>query len=168
VKERYFACLECVEHINAGFRWGYWTLEQPGIVRCGQAVDIDAVMSAQDFWQSDAAPLQDLLPAVRRFLLFHQDHDLVFGEVENFMDWDDRQSPRYFIQWLDVLNTKPEGYTPRDFVHRLGFRNWSQVLDYVKTPENTPYWWDSWPDETTSPIAVAKTTFESLVAELKE
>jgi hypothetical protein len=168
VKERYFACLDCVEHITTGYRWGYWTLEQPGIVRIGQPVDMDAVMGAEEYWQSDAAPLQDLLPSIRRFLLFHQDHDLIFGEVENFMDWDNRESPRYFIQWMDVLNTSAERFAPRDFVHRLGFRDWSEVLEYVKTPENVPYWWDSWPDEATSPIAVAKATFESLVADLKE
>jgi hypothetical protein len=168
VKERYFACLECAEHINAGYRWGHWTLEEPGIVRIGQPVDIDAVMGAEEFWNSDAPALQEILPAIRRFLLFHQDHELIFGETESFMDWDDRESPRYFIQWLDVLNNSPEGYAPRDFVHRLGFREWSEVLEYVKTPENVPYWWDDWPDDTTSPIAVARATFEALVAGLEE
>jgi hypothetical protein len=47
---RYFACADCKQYIDAGYRWAYWLLEHPGIVRLGEPVSASAVLATADYW----------------------------------------------------------------------------------------------------------------------
>ena len=46
-----FACLDCKSYIDSGYRWCYWTLEDPGIVKQGQPISVPAVLAATEYWR---------------------------------------------------------------------------------------------------------------------
>ena len=164
MNDLFFACQDCREYIDAGYRWCYWTLEEPGIVIKGQPINVSDVLNAKAYWTVDAEWLEDLLPRVSQFLLAHKAHNIVYGNSEDFMEFDDLTRSDSFLDWINILNDRPDGFKPRDFVERLGFQTWSQVLDYVKDSANQPYWWHSWPNPEESPIHAARIKFESLAA----
>jgi len=66
---RYFACTDCKKYIDAGYRWAYCMLEDPGIVRLDETVSASAVLAAAEYWlpppeeQSDWL-MQRILPGV--------------------------------------------------------------------------------------------------------
>jgi hypothetical protein len=86
---RYFACADCKQYIDAGYRWAYWLLEHPNIVTLGEPVSFSAVLAAADYWkpppdeQSDWL-MQQILPGVRRFLADHSGHKVLYLEEEHF------------------------------------------------------------------------------------
>ena len=81
---RYFACRACGLCIDAGYRWAWSELEEPGIVRRREPVDVAAVERADAYWRGAErnAWLAGLLPAVRAFLREHARHDPVYGDDE--------------------------------------------------------------------------------------
>jgi len=88
MNNRYFACPACREYIDAGYRWAYWQLEDPGVVTENEVIDVAKVLACEGYWNVPAdewsEPLTDrLLPAVRRFLETHRDHWVFYlnGEV---------------------------------------------------------------------------------------
>jgi hypothetical protein len=92
---RGFACIECKILIDSGYRWGYWQLEDRGIVTLGRPVEIPKVLDCEEYWNfsvEDPAPggyLQTLMPEVRRFLVEHGSHTIVFGEAGDFAGFQD-------------------------------------------------------------------------------
>lgn len=74
-----FACSECRVFIDAGYRWAFCELEEPGIVSKNEAVNVAAVLGARTYW---AAPndeeskwlTEKVLPAVKLFLEEHRNH----------------------------------------------------------------------------------------------
>lgn len=139
----YFACRTCKTYHDCGYRWCYWTLEEVGIVERGKPVDLGAVLNASEYWNGaeTEAWLRKLLPKVRFFLDKHKDHDLIYGEDYHigFMpvtdrDWD-------YLDWMNEDQTPSFDLKPRDFVEKLGFRDWKQVTEYVTTLERKPTWW---------------------------
>lgn len=85
----YFACADCKRYIDAGYRWAYWQLQHPGIVRVGEAVSPSAVLAAGDYWSPPRDEhsdwlLREVLPAVRRFFTEHREHRLLFLQEEHF------------------------------------------------------------------------------------
>ena len=84
---RGFGCLDCRELIDSGYRWGYWQLEETGIITLGERVKIYDVLACAPYWNfSDEGPspggwLEELMPAVHAFLLRHGDHVVMFGET---------------------------------------------------------------------------------------
>lgn len=79
----YFACPRCRSYIDAGYRWAYWALEEPGVVKETENVQVDRVFAASDYWNIDdssqSAWLRDgVLPKVRKFLLEHHAHTILY------------------------------------------------------------------------------------------
>jgi hypothetical protein len=86
---RYFACADCKQYIDAGYRWAYWLLEHPGTVRLGQEVSEAAILAASDYWQPPPNEqsdwlVQQVLPRVRLFFAGHSGHKLLYLEEEHF------------------------------------------------------------------------------------
>jgi len=88
---RFFVCDDCKQYIDAGYRWAYWLLEHPEIVRLGETVNTPAIFAASDYWQPppeerSAWLVDEILPAVRQFLLAHTAHSLRYVESEHLDD----------------------------------------------------------------------------------
>jgi hypothetical protein len=84
VNDRYFACRSCGLCIDAGYRWGYLELEEPGTVR-RQVVVVAVGERADGYWRGteESAWLATLLPRVREFLGEHRTHNLIYGDVKD-------------------------------------------------------------------------------------
>ena len=141
MNERYFACRNCHNYIDAGYRHCYWTLEHPGIVERNKPVNVPAVLVATDYWyDANGVEWIDGAAEIRPFLLRHQSHDLIFGESEDIglvpmYDGDYR-----FLDWLDEGEKWPEP-TVRWFYERLNLRTWEQVRQYAESNDRRPWWW---------------------------
>lgn len=140
MNEVYFACTECREIVDAGYRWAYWSLEVPGVVERSQPVSVDAVFGASEYWNSTEEPtprwlMEDVLPRVRSFLERHRAHAIVYGDVEQILGGDLDQ----LMDWLDVSHL-PE-CTPRYFVEVLHLRSWDEVTAWLNRANPTPWWW---------------------------
>ncbi len=46
----FFACIDCKIYIDAGDRWAYWELEEPGTVSRTKTVNIERVLAAEKYW----------------------------------------------------------------------------------------------------------------------
>lgn len=87
----YFVCVDCNSYMDAGYRWAYWTLEHPGVVRRGEAVPVPSVLNAEEFWnpppeERSAWLTREVLPSVRCFLEEHRDHALLFLEEDDIFE----------------------------------------------------------------------------------
>jgi len=83
----YFACPNCRVYIESGYRWAYWTLEEPGIVQQPETVLVDRVLSATKYWNIDGSPesawlREKVLPKVRVFLQNHRDHAVAYVDED--------------------------------------------------------------------------------------
>ncbi|MGO8673466.1 MAG: hypothetical protein ACLQVD_19160 [Capsulimonadaceae bacterium] len=154
MKDRYFACRSCRCCIDAGSRFTYWTLEEPGVVVPGAPVDADAVLAYKNYWAGveEADWLAVLLPRVREFLTIHRAHDLVYGESAQVGYAVDA------FEWLEEIDYISLA-TPRWFVERLHFHDWAQVMEFVEQCGDQPWWWDM-----KDVYANARDTFERVAA----
>jgi len=128
VNNLYFACTECKIFVDAGYRWAYWNLAEPGVVDSRMDVDVERVLNAADYWAPPHEPnsnwlYDDVLPSVRQFLSDHRRHRIVF--------WESNDLPGdYLLEWLQI------GYCPlptaRFFAETLRLRDWAAVLNYDK------------------------------------
>jgi len=158
----YFACCDCQIYIDAGYRWAYWKLEEPGVVTRGKVINVDAVLAAQSYWNPPQEEkshwlYEKVFPPLRTFLHEHTDHRIVFGEDEEFAPFDDG----YFLDWMQIgYLMKP---TPRYLVEVLGLETWEQVDEYMQEQRFTPAWWEVtwWGDP--SPHEKGRLKFEQLV-----
>ncbi len=80
-----FACPNCRVYIDAGYRWAYWLLEDPGVVIPNGGVDVEAVLAREDYWNPPEEERSEwlcerVLPAVRRFLADHRAHGIVYTD----------------------------------------------------------------------------------------
>jgi len=154
----YFACSDCKVYVDAGYRWASWWLEEPGVVRRGSPVSVDAVLSARNYWspaRTDSADwlYSEVLPSVRRFLEEHKSHNLLFGNTSDFLTGEADLLDWMQVGFLPVL-------LPRYFVERLGFKTWDQVASFISRQDSTPWWWMlEWDDL----HAKAKRKFQELV-----
>ena len=84
----FFYCRNCRTYTDAGYRWCLYTLEKPGILRRGKPIDVDRVLGAQEYWSGGGAKwlTKELLPEIKNYLSQHREHDLCYGEQENFID----------------------------------------------------------------------------------
>src|SRR2546430_914435 len=84
----YFICMDCKIFQDAGYRWAYWTLEHAGIVQRGKTISLNALLSAEEYWnpprdETSDWYYKDIFPSVRLFLQKHKDHQLIFGEKDD-------------------------------------------------------------------------------------
>ena len=135
----YFACRDCKNYIDAGYRWPVSTLFQNRVDGFPLDVHPQEVLSHAEYWSGATGHpyLAAVLPAARRFLLAHQDHDLVFGDAESFMNFDDPAN--LHLEWLDEASLdEPSLQTlclePRYFAEHpaLRYSSWEQVEAYCR------------------------------------
>src|SRR5947209_7404288 len=103
---RWIGCDRCKKYVDAGYRWAYWMLEEPGIVKPGEPVDLSALLSQHEFWNptpdEDSSWLtEQVLPTLKHFLNKHRDHglryvesDMVWDPEGRFADWAEDESGR--------------------------------------------------------------------------
>lgn len=98
---RYFACRVCKTYTNAGYRWAYWHLEHPGLVRPNMLVEVPLISQANDYWHppggADSRWLYErVFPTVKKFLSEHCDHGIIFVESGDFFALED------FDSWVEL------------------------------------------------------------------
>jgi hypothetical protein len=161
VNNIYFACRNCRVFVDAGYRHAYWTLEEPGIVARTTGVDVETVIATEPYWQADGAEwLIKLLPAVRQFVEAHREHEVWFGDAQEFGITPMFKGDYRLFEWLMDAGFVYEEL-PRYYVERLGLRRWDQVVEHISTSENRPWWWLD--EEYTD---AAREKFVALVTEL--
>jgi hypothetical protein len=133
----YFACAVCRAYIDAGYRHAYRELEETGIVRRSNPVDTSAVLAARDYWNVDADWLIQLLPAVRRFLEQHAEHEVRFGDIE---DIPIPSVANGLFDWVMEAGFALEEL-PRYYFERLGLRTWDEVTEHIRSSKHQPGWW---------------------------
>jgi hypothetical protein len=145
VNELYFRCETCKRFVEAGYRWAYATLVEPGVVHADDyvtggtslpAVSAEAVLGAAPYWQVAAqdALLAQQLDRVRTFLLHHGKHTLSFGDIHRL------HRPAH--EWLSWLSEDGEtAPLPRYFAEVLKLKSWADVESHVRTLRVPPWWW---------------------------
>ncbi|MEM0914096.1 MAG: hypothetical protein AAGK09_05740 [Planctomycetota bacterium] len=111
MNDRYFAAQTSRQYIDAGYRWAYGELEEPGHITLGKLIDVDRVMAVESYWippkENASVWLEELLPKVRRFLDEHRDEPIVYCLDDTI--WDERDDG---IDWQQV-DTQPSEATIR-------------------------------------------------------
>ena len=158
MNDLYFACRSCKTYIDAGYRWAYWTLEHPGVVRRGEPVQIAELLNASEYWagRTDSERLEQILIDVRNFLTQHGTHDLVFDEEESFRPIEETGG---FLDWREVGAEGSSDLSPQDFAE-LGLKDWDDVVAHVSKLKNKPWWWN---DSEFHFQKLARGKFESLI-----
>ena len=128
--------------VDAGYRWAYWKLEQPGIVARKQSVNLSSVTAAAPYWQPEPGLpskwlYDEVFPALKEFIRDHAEHHVVYGEYYDFLE-DEAD---------EILNWKQTGFlareSPRFWVENLHLRSWEAVVERVASHEdNEPWWWN--------------------------
>ncbi|MET3497527.1 hypothetical protein [Variovorax boronicumulans] len=133
----HFACLDCKNYIDAGYRWAATALFPEHWDRMPIAIAVEEVLACSKYWagEADHPYLATVLPAARRFLSKHAEHRLVYGDFEAFMDFDG--SGHSCFEWLDEDSlAEPSMQTiclePRYFAEHptLRYTSWTQVEGY--------------------------------------
>lgn len=135
----YFACMDCREMVDAGYRWAHWALERTGVVERLRPVTADAIFSAPAYWNASGEPdsewvSEEVLPRVRVFLEKHRNHRLTYGESEDICGAGDD-----VLGWLD--HSQLPMVTLRYLIEVLELRSWAEVLDWFKVSGHKPWWW---------------------------
>ena len=98
----YFACRECKDYIDGGYRWPVSTLYKDQWSNFPLTVSVDDVLAHAEYWSGETLHpfLAATLPAARAFLMAHRTHDLVFGDSESFLNMDDPTHSAF--DWLEL------------------------------------------------------------------
>jgi hypothetical protein len=79
--------------VDAGYRWAYWVLEDPGLVAIGERIDAPRLLACHEYWNpppDEQSPglIVEILPRVRRYLEAHRDHGVIYLEDDLVFDPD--------------------------------------------------------------------------------
>ena len=134
MNDLYFACTDCKIIADCGYRWAYWHLLHPGVVRLRERIDVRRVLEAKAYWNPPAEPesawLYDaVFPSIRTMLAEHGKHDLVCWEIDDRPDeW-----------WLDWLPLGPHPFpTARYLAETIKLQNWEEALAYLNASSLAP------------------------------
>lgn len=99
---RHFGCPRCRTYVDAGYRWAYWTLEEPGVAVMGEWIDVARLLACHEYWnpppdEQSHALVHETLPRVRRYVDAHRDHGLIYLEDDMVFDPD---GPCH--DWLEI------------------------------------------------------------------
>lgn len=87
MNDRLFACHKCRVYIDAGYRWAYWTIEDPGVVHLREVVNIDRLLSCSEYWNPSSEEsneyLSQVLPATSQFINKHRDHGVLYLQSDD-------------------------------------------------------------------------------------
>lgn len=103
-------------------------------------MSIERVFAAKEYWEGteDENPLPpDIQEQIRTFLLSHQAHDMIYGDQETFIDYDNHT----FLYWFNADEKDSVDVSPRTFIERWRLTAWEEVTAYVATLELSPWWW---------------------------
>jgi hypothetical protein len=130
MNDHFFNCHDCRVYVEAAYRWGYSNLVQVGPVVEYKPVDVDAVLSAGEFWNppetSEHAWIRDALPRIRDFLITHRNHKITYSDRQEI------DNVNCGFDWIEESNA-PE-LTPRYLAEVMKFRSWDEVRE-----ENYPF-----------------------------
>jgi len=143
VNDVFFGCRTCKIYQDAGYRWCYLTLEDPGIVERGKPLAVNTVLNASDYWQGarEEVWLQRLLPQVHTFIKLHEMHDLIYGDAEGIGIVPMTDNDYGFLDWMSADADDTSDLLPRYFVEKLGYVSWQQVTMHIARLESKPWWW---------------------------
>ncbi|MFC1611263.1 hypothetical protein ACFL6C_09900 [Myxococcota bacterium] len=86
MNSRYFICERRHIYIDAGYRWAYWQLEEPGVVTLGRQVAVQNVLKRRAYWNPADAEKSDwlmtLLPKVEAFLREYENEQIVYADED--------------------------------------------------------------------------------------
>jgi hypothetical protein len=139
MNDLFFACRDCKRFTDAGYRWAYWNLERTGVVLRGQPIKADTIFSAAEYWSTTEADvwLSSILTHARVFINRHINHDLIFGEEEDFILVDTLE----FFDWIED-SEQSTVWMPRHFTEQLCLTHWRDVEQYIREhPAEQPWWW---------------------------
>ena len=135
----YFACKTCELYIDAGYRW---TQTLPDSIKRGQSVDRESILSATEYWRGVKGNdyLRILLQRIKAFLDAHQEHEVIFAEEDDFHHFDARS-----LGWMEIDHSSNDKYFwgPRDFVEKLGYTRWEQVVEHIAGLEWGNWWFEN-------------------------
>jgi hypothetical protein len=123
---------------------------------------VESVFAANSYWNPPKEEksrwlYEEAFPPLRQFLQEHENHQVIFGEEEDFAPFDSD----YYMDWMQVgFLMKP---TPRYLAEVLGLETWEQVDECRKKQKILPAWWElTWRGEP-SPHEKGRQKFEGLV-----
>jgi hypothetical protein len=131
----YFRCEDCKIYIDAGFHWAAHTLEEANVVQQEHDVAVEKVLACNDYWETKNPKVQAILQQVAQFLFAHQHHRIMYGDSQFLF----RGEGNEYLNWMYDTDEDIK-LLPRDFVERLGFASWEEVLSYLNTLEYPPWW----------------------------
>ncbi len=144
----YFGCKKCKIFINAAHRWAVSTIENNGIVRREDIVDIEKILSFKEYWQCDDLNINSDLKKINEFLNIHKTHPVIYSEL-SFL-YSDRN--KEYLNWMCDVGDESE-LLPRYFVERMGLQSWDEVQDYLNELKIMPWWLDNY-DESLDSVKV--------------
>jgi hypothetical protein len=105
MNDRSFACSNCRCYTDAGYRWAYWQLEEPGVVQLAQTVDVQQVLKYDGYWKPPEGEnstwlCDEILPTVRLFLQTHIAHRILYIETDQIYVENSEMS-----DWVEVEYT---------------------------------------------------------------
>ncbi len=109
MNDRFFACPKCRKYTDAGYRWAYWTLEEPGCVTLRGGVNCRSVLSCNEYWNPSDDDRNDwlansILPTVRKFIAEHESHGIVYTESDEI--WSEES---LLHNWIEIDDSSAEG-----------------------------------------------------------
>ena len=141
MNNRYFVCTDCKTYVDACSRWCAHQLEDRQIVKWRQEIEVDRVLADVRYWDKTDPAFSGWelkLEAVRRFLVAHKDHGLVFLVDDDLLAMGDS----VLLKWLDV-GWMPK-WTPRHFSDVLRMNHWSEGEAYVQGNTEEALWFTTW------------------------
>ncbi|MFZ5986766.1 MAG: hypothetical protein ACOYWZ_06545 [Bacillota bacterium] len=137
----YFKCKDCMEYIDAGYRWSYCLLVQTGIIEDESEINVQKVLDYKPYWDGmlEGEWLANLLPKVEMFLNKHKSHKVLYTELDSLYDNN---------EWLELLAIcDKDNYTeitPRYFAETMGYEKWEQVIEHISKMDASPVWFDDY------------------------
>lgn len=100
---RLFGCAKCRTYVDAGYRWAYWLLEDPGVVMIGKPVDAERLLALDEYWnpppgERNPRLADEILRRARRYLDAHREHGVVYLQDDMVLDPDGACH-----DWLEIL-----------------------------------------------------------------
>ena len=137
MNDHYFNCMDCKRFIEAGYRWGYFTLVQDGPITIDQPIDVEAVFQVNEFWNPPTTKghdwIREILPGIQDFLIAHKEHTIIYNDRQVI------ENERSGFDWVDK-SSHPQ-LTPRYLAEVFQLQSWEDVENKLKKEDIAPWWW---------------------------
>ena len=114
MNDRYFACPNCRVYIDAGYRWAYWLLEEPGHVTLNDSVDVSRLLAVDAYWnppreEGNAWLSEEVLPRVKAFFAKHREHGIIYLEIDTIIT-----EESLWYNWTQIENAETNNGCAKD------------------------------------------------------